>query len=78
MRTKENEITVEARNRHLDENPIANGANELYIEFLNDFLTVERFAEYHDLPTEFATALIKYGRELHHCDIKAFPSHWNQ
>ena len=67
-------ITTKQRNAHLDRNPIAKQANELYIEFANDFLTVERFAEWHDLPLEYAQALIKYGRELHRCEIKAFPS----
>jgi hypothetical protein len=36
-----------------------------YLEYLNDFLTVERFAEYHDMSINQAQALIDLGREFH-------------
>lgn len=36
----------------------------LYLEYVNDFLTVERFAEFHGFSVEFATALIEEGRRL--------------
>lgn len=36
----------------------------LYLEYVNDFLTVERFTEFHGFSVEFATALIEEGRRL--------------
>ncbi len=35
----------------------------LYLEYLNDFLTVERFAEYHQLELEDAQTIINLGRK---------------
>ena len=37
----------------------------LYLDYLNDFLTIERFAEYYDLSVTQATTLINLGREYH-------------
>jgi hypothetical protein len=36
-----------------------------YLEYLNNFLTVDRFAEYHDLSITQAQALIDLGRQFH-------------
>ena len=36
---------------------------DLYLEWWNDWLTVERFAEYHGVTVADATALISMGRE---------------
>lgn len=35
---------------------------ELYISWRNDFLTIERFAEHHDISQELAAHLISVGR----------------
>ncbi len=35
----------------------------LYLEYLNDFLTVEKFAEYHQLEPEDAQTIISLGRK---------------
>jgi len=35
-----------------------------YLEWRNDFLTIEAFADYHHISDEDATALIKAGRLL--------------
>lgn len=35
-----------------------------YIEYVNDFLTVERFAEYYEIPDSLALELINHGREI--------------
>lgn len=37
----------------------------LYLSWVNDFLSVERFAEYYGLSEEYAYKLIRIGREVH-------------
>ena len=38
---------------------------DLYLEWWNDWLTIERFAEFHGVSVSDATALINMGREYH-------------
>lgn len=38
---------------------------EIYLEFVNDFLTVARFAEYHGLTEDEAAALIVLSKQVH-------------
>jgi len=38
---------------------------DLYLEFINDFLTIERYAEYLDISVSQCRALIDIGREFH-------------
>lgn len=38
---------------------------DLYLEFINDFLTIERFAEYLDVSVSQCLALVDLGREFH-------------
>jgi len=38
---------------------------EMYLEYVNDFLTVERFAEYHEISVLDAQALIYLGKRYH-------------
>jgi len=38
----------------------------LYLEWRNNFLTIERFAEYYGAPVQKAKRLINKGRVLHH------------
>jgi hypothetical protein len=40
-----------------------------YMEWRNDFLTVERFAEYHNITMEDAHDLIKMGKFYLHDEI---------
>ena len=40
--------------------------NELYVEYYNDFLTVERFAAYKGWPLWFAKKVINSGRKINH------------
>lgn len=40
-------------------------AEQFYLEWYNDFLTVERFAEYHGISSETAMALIEQGKNDH-------------
>ena len=40
--------------------------NESYIEFYNDFLTIERFANYKGWNLLFAKQVIKAGRKINH------------
>lgn len=36
----------------------------MYLDYLNDFLTVESFSEYYNISEEFAVALIKEGKRI--------------
>lgn len=45
---------------------LARELNELYVEYYNDFLTVERFAAYKGFTIHFAQAVIKSGRKINH------------
>ena len=39
--------------------------NTLYVEYLNDFLTVEKFAHYHGIGVDDMQKLIDLGRHIH-------------
>lgn len=43
---------------------------ELFLDWFNNFLTVERFAEYYNLTIEQARRLIEEGRKLHEEGVK--------
>ena len=43
---------------------------QLYLEWFNDFLTIERFAEYHCIPIEEAKRVIEQGRKDHYARTK--------
>lgn len=43
---------------------LAKELNELYIEYVNDFLTVECFARYKGFRLDFAKAVINAGRKI--------------
>ena len=45
---------------------LAKQLNELYVEYYNDFLTVECFARYKGWRIEFARQVIKSGRMINH------------
>ena len=45
---------------------LAKSLNELYVEYYNDFLTVECFARYKGWPLSFARQVIKSGRKVNH------------
>ena len=40
--------------------------NEMYIEYYNDFLTVERYASYKAMPLSLTKAAINAGRKINH------------
>ena len=44
---------------------LKNQLADLYLEYINDFLTIERFAEYLDISVVQCRALIDIGREFH-------------
>ena len=37
----------------------------MYLDFYNNFLTIEKFASYHNISVELAEMIIKEGRDLH-------------
>ena len=41
-------------------------AEEAYLFFFNDFLTIERFAEYHKSDIETVTQILKEGKHWNH------------
>ena len=43
----------------------ANDLQVIYLDFLNDFLTIERFAEYYETKETLASELIQKGRKIH-------------
>lgn len=43
--------------------------NALYIEYINDFLTVEKFAAYHGTPVEEMQKLVDLGRHINHNEL---------
>ena len=37
---------------------------ELYLDYVNNFLTIERFAEYYGMSVDYANHVIEVGRKL--------------
>lgn len=44
--------------------PLKYDYEALYLQYFNDFLTVEKFAEYNDFTVEFANDVIEKGRQI--------------
>ena len=38
---------------------------DFYLEFLNDFITVSSFADYHEISNDDAIALLEVGKKWH-------------
>ena len=38
--------------------------HDMYLEYINNFLTIEKFAKYYGLSVDFAKALIKEAKRL--------------
>ncbi len=60
MPIKQNELMSEMVNA------ITTRLNDLYIQYYNDFLSVEAFARYHGLSIENMQKLIDLGRHVNH------------
>lgn len=45
---------------------------EMYLDYFNNFLTVERFAEHYDIDVETANKIIESGRIVNHNREKVF------
>lgn len=54
------------RNAYLKRDSIKYNCEEFYIEYRNNFLTIERFAEYYQMTVELATAILKIGEIINH------------
>ena len=50
----------------INQKKLAIQLNELYIEYYNDFLTVERFAAYKGWSLWFTKQVINSGRKINH------------
>ena len=50
----------------INQKKLALELNEIYIEYYNDFLTVERFAEYNGWTLSFTKQVINSGRKINH------------
>lgn len=44
--------------------------HELYLDYFNNFITVEKFAEHYNLNFEEAKEVIEQGGEIHHTNCK--------
>lgn len=49
-------------------------AAEFYLDYVNNYLTVELIAEHHGISKEFALALINEGRTLHQAHTSLAPA----
>lgn len=45
---------------------------ELYLDYVNNFLSVERFAEYYNMSERKANRTIELGRQVHERRVKQF------
>ena len=50
----------------INQKQLALELNEIYVEYYNDFLTVERFASYKGWSLCFAKQVINSGRKINH------------
>ena len=50
----------------INQKQLALELNEIYVEYYNDFLTVECFARYKGWSLSFARQVIKSGRKVNH------------
>ena len=50
----------------INQKQLAIELNECYLEYFNDFLTIERFAEYKGWSLFFTKQIIKSGRNINH------------
>ena len=50
----------------MNQKQLARELNEAYVEYYNDFLTVERFAVYKGWSLFFAKQVINSGRKINH------------
>ena len=48
--------------------PLREVLKEYYLEYLNNYLTVEVFAEHNNIGIELAMDILKTGKEYHHED----------
>ena len=50
----------------INQKQLALELNEIYVEYYNDFLTVERFAAYKGWNLSFTKQVIKAGKKINH------------
>ena len=50
----------------INQKQLALELNEIYVEYYNNFLTVERFARYKGWALSFTKQVIKAGRKINH------------
>lgn len=49
-------------------------AIECFLDFFNDYLTVEKFAEHYGVTEKYAISLINEGNRLHELKVEHFKS----
>tara|TARA_R110000772_G_scaffold160001_1_gene271220 strand:+ start:208 stop:369 length:162 start_codon:yes stop_codon:yes gene_type:complete len=47
---------------------------EFYLDWVNNYQTIEKIAEHHDLDVDDAKALISMGRYMHHRHVEMMNS----
>lgn len=70
--TYEKTDSIEYRNEIIGRNAYWKMAHGAYIEYVNDFLTLERFAESCALPIETAREIVELGRKLDRGEFPLF------
>lgn len=50
-------------------NYLSNILKDMYLDWVNNFLTVEKFAEYYTLSVKDALVVIERGRKLHEEEV---------
>lgn len=50
-------------------------AEDYFLEWVNDYLTIEKFAEHNALDYATAVSLIDLGRQVHHSDNQGSELH---
>mgnify|MGYP003653607131 CR=1 FL=1 len=59
-------VAYQATNYLIRRDNMKNKIEALYLDWFNNFLTVERFAEYYGMPVDKAHKVIRIGRYLNH------------
>lgn len=54
------------------EKPLERVLREYYLDYVNNFLTRKRFAEYHGIPIAYADLVLNMGEYLHEEYVEAY------
>lgn len=49
---------------------IGNICVDMFLDYFNNFLSVEKFAEHYAIPEDLAKQIIKFGRHVHERNVE--------